>query len=110
MTLEYALKLLTLPREVGIHPESGKTITAGFGRYGPYIEHDGKYAKIDAEEVLTVGLNRAVSVIAECQVRRKRPRGRCGRPGQEPWATIPSLAKRSTCIRAGTAPMSNAGR
>ncbi len=65
VSLEYALKLLTLPRKVGVHPESGKPITAGFGRYGPFLEHEGKYAKIDAEEVLTIGLNRAVSLIAE---------------------------------------------
>ncbi len=65
MGLEYALKLLALPREVGIHPESGKAIMAGFGRYGPYIEHDGKYTKIDAGEVLAIGLNRAVALIAD---------------------------------------------
>ena len=65
VNLEYALALLSLPRQVGLHPESGKPIMAGFGKFGPYVEHLGKYAKIDAEEVLTVGLNRAVSVIAE---------------------------------------------
>jgi DNA topoisomerase I len=65
ITLEYALKLLALPREVGLHPETGKAIMAGFGRYGPYVEHDGKYAKIDADEVFTVGLNRAVTALAE---------------------------------------------
>ncbi len=65
ITLDYALKLLALPREVGIHPETGKAIMAGFGRYGPYVEHDGKYVKIDADEVFTVGLNRAVAAIAE---------------------------------------------
>jgi DNA topoisomerase-1 len=65
INLEYALKLLALPREVGLHPESGKPIMAGFGRFGPFLEHDGKYAKIDADEVLTIGLNRAVSLIAE---------------------------------------------
>jgi DNA topoisomerase-1 len=63
--LDYALKLLALPREVGIHPESGKAVMAGFGRYGPYIEHEGKYVKIDAGEVLTIGLNRAVALIAD---------------------------------------------
>ncbi len=65
INLEYALKLLALPRQVGIHPETQKSIMAGFGRYGPYVEHDGKYVKIDADEVFTIGQNRAVTVIAE---------------------------------------------
>jgi DNA topoisomerase-1 len=65
INLEYALKLLALPRQVGLHPETKKAIMAGFGRYGPYVEHDGKYVKIDADEVFNIGLNRAVAVIAE---------------------------------------------
>ncbi len=65
VTLERALQLLTLPREVGLHPESGLPITAGLGRYGPFILHDGKYANLpDAEEVFTVGINRAVDLLA----------------------------------------------
>ena len=64
--LEGALKLLSLPREVGLHPESGLPISAGIGRYGPFVLHDGKYANLpDVEEVFTVGLNRAVDLIAQ---------------------------------------------
>ena len=65
ITLERALKLLTLPRLVGLHPESKEPISAGLGRYGPFILHDGKYANLsDFEEVFTVGLNRAVDLLA----------------------------------------------
>jgi DNA topoisomerase-1 len=65
-TFEYALALLRLPRIVGEHPETHQPIEANIGRYGPYLRHDGKYASLDAsEEVFTVGLNRAVALIAE---------------------------------------------
>ncbi|SFZ81962.1 DNA topoisomerase-1 [Devosia enhydra] len=65
LTLEKALELLSLPRLVGLHPETGQPITAGIGRYGPFVLHDGKYANLsDVEEVFTVGLNRAVDLIA----------------------------------------------
>ena len=73
-----ALSLLSLPREIGAHPETGKPITAGFGRFGPYVQHDGKYASLSgAEEVFDVGLNRAVSLLAEKaanRIRRRRDR------------------------------------
>jgi DNA topoisomerase-1 len=64
--VDYALKLLALPREVGQHPETGKMITAGIGRYGPFVLHDGVYANLEnTEEVFDVGINRAVMLIAE---------------------------------------------
>lgn len=73
MDLETALKLLALPREVGVHPESGKVIMAGFGRFGPYISHDGIYASLEsAEDVFTVGINRAVTLLAERKARGPR--------------------------------------
>ncbi|MGH6922533.1 MAG: type I DNA topoisomerase [Propylenella sp.] len=71
--LAAALKLLSLPREIGAHPETGKPITAGIGRYGPFVSHDGKYANLDGvDEVFTVGANRAISLLAE----KKSGRGR----------------------------------
>jgi DNA topoisomerase I len=64
--LAAALRLLSLPREIGMHPESGKPIVAGIGRYGPFVEHDGKYANLESvDEVFTVGNNRAISLLAE---------------------------------------------
>jgi DNA topoisomerase-1 len=66
ITLETALKLLSLPREVGKHPESGEPILASIGRFGPYVQHQKTYANLDSgEDVLTIGLNRAVTLIAE---------------------------------------------
>lgn len=75
---EKAMQLLSLPREVGIHPETGTPITAGLGRYGPFILHDGTYANVDSiEDVFTIGLNRAVTVLAE--KRAGKGGGRFGR-------------------------------
>jgi len=63
---EKALELLALPRDVGEHPETKKMIKAGLGRYGPFVLHDGMYANMDSpEEVFTIGLNRAVILLAE---------------------------------------------
>ena len=63
---ERAMQLLSLPRDVGLHPESGKMITAGNGRYGPFVLHEGVYGSLDSpDEVFTVGINRAVDLIAE---------------------------------------------
>jgi DNA topoisomerase-1 len=66
MDQEKALALLNLPRDIGAHPETGKMISSGLGRYGPFLLHDGKYANLESiEDVFSIGLNRAVVVIAE---------------------------------------------
>ncbi|MFM8746079.1 MAG: type I DNA topoisomerase [Aestuariivirga sp.] len=70
ITLEEALKLLSLPREIGLHPETGKPIVANFGRFGPFVLHDGTYANLDSpEDVFTIGINRAVDVLAQKKLR-----------------------------------------
>ena len=74
---EKALSLLSLPRDVGPHPETGKMITAGLGRYGPFVLHDGTYANLEGiEDVLSIGINRAVTVLAEKQSKGPGGRGR----------------------------------
>ncbi len=64
--LEQALVLLSLPREVGLHPETGKPITADIGRFGPYISHDGNNRSLGGEDdAFAIGINRAVALLAE---------------------------------------------
>jgi DNA topoisomerase-1 len=76
MDLFKALKLLTLPRPIGDHPEDGKPIVGNLGRYGPYILHAGTYANLpDIDEMFEVGLNRAVTLLAE---KRAKGGGRGG--------------------------------
>jgi DNA topoisomerase-1 len=85
--LEKALALLALPRTIGPHPESGEPITAGIGRFGPYIKHGSTYKSIGADDdVLTIGLNRAVSLLAEpASGRGRRGAGDGGRSlGEHP--------------------------
>jgi DNA topoisomerase I len=66
VTLDQATKLLSLPREIGTHPADGKKIIAGIGRFGPYIKHGDTFRSLPADDdVLTVGINRAVSLLAE---------------------------------------------
>jgi len=76
LTLEQALRLLSLPRDVGLHPEDGKPISAGLGRYGPFVLHAGTYANVsDIEEVFDVGVNRAVVLLAEKRAGKFTGRG-----------------------------------
>ena len=89
--LELALKLLSLPREIGKHPETGEPITAGIGRFGPFVRHEKTYASLEAgDEVFDIGLNRAVTLIAEKIA--KGPSGRrFGADPGKPLGDHPSL-------------------
>ena len=66
LTLDRALELLSLPRTIGPHPETGEPVEAAIGRFGPYVKHGSTYANIpDVEEVFTIGMNRAMEVLAQ---------------------------------------------
>jgi DNA topoisomerase-1 len=81
MDFDRAKQLLALPRTVGEHPETHKPILAGLGRFGPYLQHDGKYKSIPKDDdVLTIGMNRAMEVLS--QESKGRGRGQAA-PGKE---------------------------
>ena len=81
VTTEIAERLLSLPREIGAHPETGKLITASIGRYGPYLAHDGKYAKLNSTtEVFETGMNAAVAKLADAAAGGGRQRGASREP------------------------------
>ena len=82
LDFDLALRLLELPRAVGDHPETGKPITASLGRYGPYLAHDGKYAKLSSTaEVFEIGMNAAVAKLADAA-------GGRGRGSREPLRVL----------------------
>ncbi len=83
--LDWAVRLLGLPRIIGAHPETGQEIEAAIGRYGPYLRHDGKYAKLSStRDVFETGMNAAVTLLAEAANRKGGARG----AAREPIATL----------------------
>jgi DNA topoisomerase-1 len=73
MTLDTAQRLLALPRDIGRHPETSEPIVAGIGRFGAYLKHGSKFTSITGDDdVLTIGLNRAVTVLAESKTGERR--------------------------------------
>lgn len=77
LTLARAVELLSLPREIGPHPEDGEMILANFGRFGPYVQHGKTYANLkDPRDVFTIGVNHAVALIADKRARAANGGGR----------------------------------
>jgi len=104
VTLEIALGLLALPRDVGIHPETDKPIRAGIGRFGPFVVHDGKYASIPKDEdVMTIGMNRAVDLIAQ-KMERDAAKAAKGGAKKSTKKSAKKSAKKSTKKTAKKAP------
>ncbi|BBP02670.1 hypothetical protein TPL01_01020 [Sulfuriferula plumbiphila] len=86
--LPTALKLLSLPREVGMHPDTQLPIIANIGRFGPYLQHDGKFKSLPkADDVYSIDLARALDVLAMA----KEPRG--GAPAGKPLGNHPEDGK-----------------
>lgn len=85
LTIDWAVRLLSLPREVGDHPETGNPITASIGRYGPYLAHDGKYARLSSTaEIFEIGMNAAVAKLADAA----NGGGRRGAGSREPLKVL----------------------
>jgi DNA topoisomerase-1 len=85
LDLDTALKLLSLPREIGVHPEDGEPIIANNGKFGPYVKHGKTYANIEqGDDLFHIGLNRAVTLIAE---KIANPKGR-RRFGSDPGRSL----------------------
>ena len=73
VTLETALRLLSLPRDLGVHPDDGEPVRAGIGRYGPYVVHSGEFRSLEAsDDVYTVDLERALHLLAQPKGGRRR--------------------------------------
>ncbi|HUZ34224.1 MAG TPA: type I DNA topoisomerase [Xanthobacteraceae bacterium] len=90
VTLDHALQLLSLPREIGMHPEDGQPIIAAIGRFGPYVKHDKTYANLETgDDIFHIGLNRAVTLIAEKRAKPARFRRFGADPGR-PLGAHPS--------------------
>jgi len=76
ITLETALRLLSLPREIGFHPDDAVPVESNFGRFGPYVKHGDDFRSLESEEqVFAITLDEAVELLRQPKRARKRPFG-----------------------------------
>ncbi|MEZ0214542.1 MAG: type I DNA topoisomerase, partial [Xanthobacteraceae bacterium] len=107
--LATALSLLALPREIGRHPDDGEPILGGIGKFGPYVQHGRTYANLDRDDdVLSIGLNRAVALIADKL--SKGPGGRRGTPAGRALGDHPTLGGAITVRPGRFGPYVNHGK
>ena len=89
LDLQRALGLLSLPRDIGADPEDGEMIQAGLGRFGPYIKRGGTYVSLKEDDVLSIGLNRAIVLMADAP-KRPAPETLGNHPGDGKPVTLRS--------------------
>jgi DNA topoisomerase-1 len=93
ITLETALRLLSLPREIGLHPEDGAPVESNFGRFGPYVKHGDDFRSLESEEqVYTITLDEAVELLRQPKRGRKRPFGAAKKAPLKELGTNPAGA------------------
>ncbi|MAM35081.1 MAG: DNA topoisomerase I [Micavibrio sp.] len=103
VTFDIALNLLALPREVGKHPETGEMITAGIGRFGPFLKHEKTYVSLPkGDDVVSVGLNRAVDLIAEHAIKKAAKEAKGGASSSKKKTTKKKTAKKKTAAKKTT--------
>jgi DNA topoisomerase-1 len=77
LTLEQALSLGALPRDLGEHPETHKPVSVGVGRFGPYIKHNDQFTSLGKDyDVLTINLKEALEVLSKPKIKREKPAGK----------------------------------
>ncbi len=85
MTVEKAAQLLSLPRQLGNHPEDGKAIEVAIGRFGPFVKHVKEYRSLESEaDVFTITLEEAVTMLAQPKVRGRRTQSVLRELGADP--------------------------
>ena len=99
VTLEEALKLLSLPRDVGLHPDDNQPIVTNFGRFGPYVKHSDEFRSLESEDdVFDISFDAALALLRA----PKQSRRAAGVAEEDVEGARRTTARRSSCWRAAT--------